>query len=173
MARIEFSLFIAAPVGRCFDLSRSVELHVASTAGTGERVVAGRTSGCLELGESVTWRARHFGVWQELTSRIVAMERPDHFRDSQVRGAFARFDHDHHFTHDRDGTIMREVFDYRAPLGPLGVLAERLFLTRYMRRFLLARARVVKAVAESEEWRRYVGPAGVALATGLVDIFTA
>jgi ligand-binding SRPBCC domain-containing protein len=156
MPRIEFSVFVAAPRSRCFDLARSIELHMASTGSTGERAVAGRTSGLIGDGESVTWRARHFGVWQELTSAIVQYERPDHFRDSMVRGAFARFDHDHFFVHDRDGTIMREVFDYHAPFGPLGVLVERLFLTRYMRRFLWERAQVIKRVAESEEWRRYL-----------------
>lgn len=158
MPRIEFSIFIAAPRARCFDLARSVELHVASTGATGERAVAGRTSGLMESGETVTWRARHLGVWQELTSRIVMFERPEHFRDSMVRGAFAFFDHDHFFSIDRDGTIMREVFEFRAPLGPLGTLVERLFLTRYMRRFLLARARMVKAVAESDAWERYLAP---------------
>ncbi|MFN0099025.1 MAG: SRPBCC family protein [Gemmatimonadaceae bacterium] len=156
MPRIEFSVFVAAPPARCFDLARSVELHMASTSDTGERVVAGRSTGCMELGETVTWRARHFGVWQDLTAEIVQFDRPNHFRDSMVRGAFARFDHDHFFVYDRDGTIMRDVFDYTAPLGPLGVVAERLFLTRYMRRFLWTRAQVIKKVAESEEWRRYV-----------------
>lgn len=159
MSRIEFSLFIAAPPARCFDLARSIELHLDSTGATSERAIAGRTSGLLELGESVTWQARHFGVRQKLTSRISIADRPNHFRDSKVRGAFASFDHDHYFTRDRDGTIMRDVFDYRAPFGPLGILVERLVLTKYMQRFLVARAHVVKRVAESEEWRNYLAHA--------------
>jgi ligand-binding SRPBCC domain-containing protein len=94
----------------------------------------------LQLGgDEVTWRARHFGVWQELTSDITAFELPVHFRDSMVRGAFARFDHDHFFVSADGGTALRDVFDYEAPLGLLGWLAERLFLSWYMRRGLLAR----------------------------------
>jgi ligand-binding SRPBCC domain-containing protein len=152
MARIEFVMRIAAPPERCFDLSRSVELHTRSTAATGERALAGRTSGLLGAGEEVTWEARHFGVRQRLTSRITVFDRPRHFRDSMVRGAFRRFDHDHFFVPDgAGGTVAREVFDYEAPLGPLGWLAERLFLTRYMRRFLESRSREVKAVAESAD----------------------
>jgi len=65
MARIELSLYVAAPADRCFDLARSVDAHLRSTAATGERAVGGRTTGLLELGEEVTWRARHFGVHQE------------------------------------------------------------------------------------------------------------
>ena len=159
MARLELSLHVAAPPARCFDLARSVDAHVRSTASTGERPVGGKTSGLLELGDEVTWRARHLGVWQELTSRITAFERPHHFRDSMVRGAFARFDHDHYFTPSEGGTLLRDVFDYRAPLGPLGWLAERLFLSAYMRRFLLARLHELKALAESERWRELI-PAG-------------
>src|SRR6185437_9192306 len=110
----------------------------------------------LALGDEVTWRARHLGVWQELTSRITVFERPLHFRDTMVRGAFARFDHDHYFEPVNDGTLMRDVFEYRAPLGPLGSVAERLFLTAYMRRFLSARMRELKALAESEAWIGFV-----------------
>lgn len=150
------STWIDAPPARVFDLARSIDLHQHSTARTGERAVAGVTAGLLGPGDSVTWRARHFGVWQTLTSRITAFDRPRHFRDSQLRGAFRRFDHDHVFEPESAGTRLIDVFDYEAPLGLLGRVAERLFLTDYMRRFLEERNRMVKAVAESGDWRRYV-----------------
>ena len=54
---------IAAPIERCFDLSRSVEVHLAGNVHCGETAVAlgGVTAGLIELGQCVTWRARHFG----------------------------------------------------------------------------------------------------------------
>ena len=159
MACIELSLHIAAPPGRCFDLARSVEAHTDSTRATGERAVAGKTHGLLALGDQVTWRAKHLGVWQELTSELTAYDRPTHFRDSLVRGAFARFDHDHFFVPSGGGTLVREVFDYRAPLGPLGWIVEHLFLTGYMRRFLTTRLFALKSMAESETWVQFVPPA--------------
>jgi hypothetical protein len=73
---IEFSTDIHAPIERVFDLSRSVDLHMASTAQTRERAITGVTSGLMTLGQEVTWRAKHFGSWQHLTSRITAFERP-------------------------------------------------------------------------------------------------
>ena len=159
MARIELTTRIAAPVERCFDLSRSVELHTHSTAATGEVAIAGRTSGLLEAGEEVTWRAKHFGIHQTLSTRITEYDRPRRFRDSMVGGAFARFDHDHMFEDDgRGGTLMRDVFDFDAPLGPLGWLAERIVLTGHMRRFLEARNRTIREVAESDAWRRFLPP---------------
>jgi ligand-binding SRPBCC domain-containing protein len=156
LPRIEISVHIAAPVERCFDLARSIELHVASSGPTQERPVAGRMTGLIGADEEVTWRARHLGVWQELTSRIVEYERPRRFRDRMVRGAFRRFDHDHVFDVVGEGTWMRDVFDYAAPLGPIGRIAEATFLTDYMRRFLTARCAVIKRVAESDEWRGYL-----------------
>ena len=74
-----------------------------------------------------------------------------------VRGPLARLDHDHEFEDDgAGGTLMRDLFDYAAPLGLLGRLAERLFLTRHLRRFLAARNAELKRIAESDEWRRYL-----------------
>lgn len=115
MTRIELRTAIHAPRERCFDLARSVELHIRSTAWTGETAIAGRTTGLLGLGEEVTWRARHFGIWQRLTSRITAYERPAFFRDSMVRGTFARLEHEHRFADD--GAVMDDVFEVAAPGG--------------------------------------------------------
>jgi ligand-binding SRPBCC domain-containing protein len=156
MPSIELSARVSAPVERVFDLSLSIDLHLASTAHTGERVIAGVMTGLMALGQEVTWSARHFGVRQRLTSRITALDRPSHFRDSMVRGAFRRFDHDHYFTATDGGTIMRDVFDYTAPFGPLGALADALFLKGYMRRLLLIRNQTIKEAAESEVWRKYL-----------------
>ena len=72
-----------------------------------------------------------------------------------VSGAFRRFDHDHHFVADGLGTVMTDTFDFTTPLGPLGWLADGIFLKRYMRRLLLQRNQVIKQVAESREGRRF------------------
>lgn len=153
MPIIELQCEIQAPVARVFDLSRSIDLHIVSTDQTGEQAIAGRTNGLIEDGEEVTWRARHFGIWQQLTSRITAYDRPHHFRDSMVRGAFKRFDHDHYFTENHNGTHVRDIFSFDAHLGALGVLASHLVLKSYMRRFLIRRNLTIKRVAESSEWQ--------------------
>jgi ligand-binding SRPBCC domain-containing protein len=153
---IDITTKITAPMQRVFDLSRSVDLHAASTVHTGERAVAGVTSGLMSLGQEVTWRARHFGIWQCLTSRITAFDPPTHFRDSLVRGAFRRFDHDHFFSQQGEITIMRDVFDFQSPLGIFGRIADYLVLTRYLRYFLTTRNATIKQAAETDEWQRYL-----------------
>ncbi len=159
MVTLEEVTEIDAPLERCFDLARSVEVHAAGNVHFGEQAVAleGVTSGLLELGEQVTWRARHLGVRQRLTSAITAMDRPRSFQDTMVRGAFQTMQHDHLFRTLPDGrTEMRDRFRFAAPLGVLGRIAEVSVLRRYMRSLLRERNRVVKQVAESDEWLRYL-----------------
>ena len=114
-----------------------------------ERAVAGVTSGLLDLGDDVTWRARHFGVTQELASCVTAFNRPVHFRDEMVRGAFRRLIHDHYFDDIPGGTRMTDVLDFSAPWGLLGIVAERVVLSRHLRRFLERRGQILKRLAES------------------------
>ncbi len=97
MPVIEIETRIDASIETVFDLARSIDLHVQSTAQTNEKAVAGCTTGLISLRESVTWEAVHFGVKQRLATKIVQFDRPRHFRDSMVSGAFKRFDHDHYF----------------------------------------------------------------------------
>ena len=86
---------------------------------------------------------------QRLTSRVTALDRPNHFRDCQVHGPFRRFAHDHIFTAESGATLMIDVFDYKSPLGLLGSCADQLFLKSYMAKFLGRRALVIKRAAES------------------------
>jgi ligand-binding SRPBCC domain-containing protein len=146
---------IRAPVAVVFDLSRSIDLHLASTADTGERAVAGRMSGLIAMGETVTWEAVHFCIRQRLTVTISAFDRPHHFRDTMVSGAFRRFDHDHHFAPDGEGTVMTDAFDFTSPYGILGRCAD-LVVTGHMRRLLVGRNRLITTMAESGDVGRFI-----------------
>jgi ligand-binding SRPBCC domain-containing protein len=149
MAIIRLETYIQAPIERCFDLSLSVDLHHHSVAHTRERPVAGITTGVMKLGNTVTWEAVHFGIKQHLTSKITTYERPYSFTDEMIKGAFQEIKHLHEFVPQSSGTLMLDVFTFRAPLGIFGKVAEILFLTRYMKGLLLARNRYLKQVAEA------------------------
>lgn len=153
MPEINLTTAIQAPIHICFDLCRSIDLHLISTGKTGEKAIAGRTAGLIELNETVTWRARHFGIWQELTSKITAVERPFYFEDQMVSGAFKSFRHAHYFSAAGNKTIIKDQFIFSTPLGWLGHLVNFLFLTGYMRRLLEERNAVIKDYAESGKWR--------------------
>jgi ligand-binding SRPBCC domain-containing protein len=156
MARIECVTEIRAPIERCFDLARSIDLHLASTEATGERAIAGVTAGLIGLGQQVRWRARHFGLVFEMTSRITAMERPRYFRDCMVDGPFSLFEHDHTFEAVGESTSMEDVIRFEAPLGSVGRLVSRVVLRPHLQRFLAARNDYLKSVAESvDAWQRF------------------
>lgn len=141
---------IAAPPRRVFDVSLEVETHLASMADSNERVIGGLTSGRMTLGDTVTWQARHFGLRWRLTSRITACDPPSYFVDEQVTGPFRRWRHAHHFEPDPNGaTVMRDVVDFAAPLGPLGATAELTLLNWYMPRLIRVRNDHVKTAAEA------------------------
>jgi ligand-binding SRPBCC domain-containing protein len=150
MTRIELSTRIDAPIERCFDLARSIDLHMVSTEHTGERAIGGRTRGLIDLGESVTWRAKHFGTWQTLTSKIVEFDDPHSFTDVMVKGAFKSFRHEHRFYALGDHTEMKDVFTFESPFGIVGKLVDALFLRRYLTRFLERRNSVIKETAEHD-----------------------
>lgn len=159
MVRLEEVTRIQAPIERCFDLARSVEVHLAGNVHFGEQAVAaaGVTSGLIDMGQQVTWRAKHLGFWHNLTSEITAMERPVYFQDVMVRGPFRSMRHDHYFRSlAGDETEMKDVFCFAAPVPVLGVVAEKLLLRRYMKSLLHERNVVVKQIAESSEWQKYL-----------------
>jgi ligand-binding SRPBCC domain-containing protein len=148
MTRIRLETLIDAPIDRVFDLARDIGLHVRSMAGTGERAIAGRMSGPIEEGETVTWRARHFGLWWTMTSRITEVRPPTTFADQQEGGPFAWFRHRHTFRAVAGGTVMTDDWEHAAPFGPIGRMVDRLVLGRYMRRLLETRNVALKAEAE-------------------------
>lgn len=149
MPKIELTTIINAPIETCFDLARSIDVHIESTKQTGEQAVAGRTSGLIELGETVTWGAKHFGIWQTLTSEITDFDKPNFFADELVKGAFKSFRHEHYFLARNGQTLMKDVFIFESPYGILGRLFNRMVLTKYMTALLIKRNGVIKAVAEA------------------------
>lgn len=156
MPIIKLETKINAPIERVFDLARSIDLHKDSMSKYNEKAVAGVTSGLIKMDETVTWEATHFYVRQNLTSKITAFDRPRYFRDSMVSGAFARFDHDHYFVKTNVTTTVRDIFDYDSPLGILGNIADLLFVESHLREMLEERNRLIKHLAESDEWRKFL-----------------
>lgn len=108
-------------------------------AASGERAIAGVMSGAIGLGETVTWRARHFGIWFTMSSRITDLERPHRFVDEQVRGPFRSFRHEHAFRTESGLTVMTDTLTIRSPI--FGRLAERLVRVPYLRRLIRERNR--------------------------------
>ncbi|MEW1805821.1 SRPBCC family protein [Arthrobacter sp. SLBN-53] len=126
-------------VEELFDRARSIDLHLDSQKDSGERAVAGVTTGLIGDGQEVTWRARHFGLPLTMTSRVTQLDFPRSFTDEQVKGPFKAFRHVHEFEPTAMGSVMTDRVVFTAPLGVLGGAVERFVLARYLRKLITAR----------------------------------
>ncbi|HEU5292782.1 MAG TPA: SRPBCC family protein [Cyclobacteriaceae bacterium] len=149
MTTIYLETPIQAPRRTCFDFARSIDLHAASMSHTNERVVEGRTSGLIQLGEFVTWEATHFMVRQRLSSRIIELVEPEYFIDEMISGAFKSLWHKHSFVQRGNETLMIDDFKYEVPYGFLGSTFNFLALKNYLRKLLLDRNAIIKKASEA------------------------
>lgn len=149
MSSIAVATHIAASPAACFTLSLSVDAHAASMEYSGEHAVAGVTSGVMAHRDTVTWRARHFGIPFTMTSTISEYDAPHRFVDEQMSGPFRRWWHEHRFEPADGGTRMIDVVEFESPLGPVGSVVNGLFLTGYLTRLLLTRNAWLKTELEA------------------------
>ena len=147
---LQINTQINADIQTCFVLARNIDFHKLSMTDSNEKAVAGKTSGLINIGEWVTWEATHFGVKQQLTSKITEFENPNRFVDEQVKGAFKSFRHEHIFiSEEKEKTLMIDIFDFKSPFGIFGKVANQLFLIRYMTNLLKERNAILKQEAEA------------------------
>lgn len=156
MPVIKLEFTINAPIEIVFDLARCIDLHEKTMSKHSEKAIAGITKGLINLDETVTWEATHFGVRQTLTSKITRFSYPKYFRDEMVSGIFKGFTHDHYFEETEVSTLMKDVFDYTSPFWILGKIADVLFLEKYLKNMLEERNNLIKSIAESEDWRSFL-----------------
>ena len=148
MALIKLQTPINAPAHICFDLSRNIDLHTAGMQKYMEKAIAGVTSGLIQLNETVTWQAKHFGFNLRHTSIISAMEYPLFFIDEMLEGHFKAMRHVHKF-HQKNGfTLMEDEFMFRSPAGILGCFVDAVLLKAYLKNLLLQRNQLIKEKAE-------------------------
>ena len=153
MSHIHLTTFIKAPIERVFDLSRSITLHKVSTSKTGEKAIAGVTSGLISKDETVTWQAKHLFKTRQFTSKITEMQSPLLFIDEMINGDFKNFRHQHHFKKVENGTIMIDLVDFESPYAVLGKIVNSIFLKKYIETFLIKRNTTIKEYAETGKWK--------------------
>jgi ligand-binding SRPBCC domain-containing protein len=150
MGAITVETRIRAPIELCFDLARDVDAHAESAAFSSERVVKpGRLHGLLEFGDLVAFEGRHFGIRQRFVAKITVLDPPKLFVDEMVEGAFKFLRHIHEFSSMDGIMVMRDILEWKAPFGIVGALADRLFVSAHMRRFVATKQSNLKRIIES------------------------
>jgi len=150
MTTIKLQTIIKAPIENTFDAARNIDLHLKSAQHTNEKVIAGRTSGLIELNETVTWRGKHFGIYLTHQSKITAFEFPTMFVDQIIKGHFKYFKHQHLFKQNASNTRMIDILEYQPGYGFLGKIFDRLILKKYLIRFITTRNLAINTYLEKK-----------------------
>jgi ligand-binding SRPBCC domain-containing protein len=155
MFTLRATTVIHAPIDRCFQLSTSlaiVEMELGMTPVAG----GSRTSGLVQLGDTIRWEGRKFGLHQFHVSLIDRYEFPTIFRDRMIEGRFRSFEHDHAFTETPEGTRLDDELRFTMPYGPLGWLVGQLIMVPHINRLLRRRYDRLQQLLEGDGWREYL-----------------
>lgn len=148
---------IHAPLERCFDLTRSVDVHVYTSRTIAGRAIGGKRHGLAALGDQTTWSARFFGIRCALTTEIQRCEAPHHLTDWLRHGAFLEFGHHYRLLELRTGQVeLEDAFTFRSPGGWLGRVFDEWVLRPVMRRVMESRLDDIKRLAESDGWNVFL-----------------
>lgn len=153
---LKIETYIEAPIEVVFNLGRSLDLHKEVNSNHNEQIVQGRESGLVMQGDVITWQAKHFGFIQHLKVIVDEMKEPYVFHDKMLSGAFKFMEHTHRFDRYKKGTLMTDHFVFSSPLGFIGKMVDRWFLGKYLTQFLKHKNKVIKEIAESGDWNKYI-----------------
>lgn len=153
MASIHLTTFVAAPIERVFDLSRSIDLHKKSMSKIKEEAVSGVTFGLINIDETVTWKAKVLLKNRYLRVKITEMNRPHSFTDISVSGALKNMKHEHHFKSIQNGTLMIDIFNYSLGYGSLGKFVNSIYVGRFLEKLFEQRNAIIKEYAETDKWK--------------------
>ena len=84
----------------------------------------------MHAGARIDYKISLLGVPMIWRTLISTWEPNQRFVDEQLSGPYAKWHHTHSFEAEGNATVMRDVVEYRMPLGVLGSAARVLFVAR-------------------------------------------
>jgi ligand-binding SRPBCC domain-containing protein len=120
------------------------------------RPVGREAKGLAAPDDRLLWHGWKFGLPQMHETEITAYDRPSFFQDSMRRGRFKRYQHEHSFAEIDGHTLLHDKIRFSLPLGLVGDVVAKNLIVPYIARLLHAHLQVLKKVAETEEWRKYL-----------------
>ncbi len=120
---------IPAPLEEVFEFfSRAENLGAITPAAMSFRMLA-PAGQPMHTGREIDYAIKVGPVPMRWRSRIEDFAPGEGFVDSQLRGPYANWWHEHRFERAADGsTLMRDRVWYAPPLGPLGAVAQRVLI---------------------------------------------
>jgi ligand-binding SRPBCC domain-containing protein len=149
-------IHVNAPIERCFLLSTHVDLVKRSMKLRLVPKKSTRAAGLFEAGDQMMWRGWVYGLPLKHQGRVTKYEQPEYFQNCMEQGRFQRFEYDHFFAEVGGQTLLNDKIRFSLPAGSFLRPIVNFLLVPYMERALQRRLKLLKQVAESDEWKNYL-----------------
>ncbi len=150
LLRREYKLFIDRPPQAVFDFfAARKNLARISSAEFAEQVL-GDVEIPLSAGAQLTVQTkRASSAAKTMTTEISDWSAPNGFTEKQIVGPFAAWTHRRKFTPFQTGTLLSEIIEYSPSAGgPLGALADKIWLGKRLDAFFNGRQQEAKRLLE-------------------------
>ncbi len=91
-----------------------------------------------------------FGIQMRWTTEIRNIKKGEYFVDEQRFGPYAMWHHEHHFREADGGTYMTDLLHYAIPFGPIGNIANALFVSNKIEEIFDYRVKAVERLFGKE-----------------------
>lgn len=126
-------------------LSRPENLQKITPEHMGFKILSG-TPQPMYAGQIIHYSVSPFpGLRTRWVTEITHIQEGSYFVDEQRFGPYSFWHHKHFISEVENGTMMRDVIDYKLPLGPLGHLAQVLFVRRQLSAIFRYREKTLEA----------------------------
>ena len=98
-----------------------------------------------------------FGISMKWITKITDVHEPYVFKDKQLRGPYAIWEHTHHFEEVAGGVKMTDEVKYALPLGWLGIMAHDVLVRKKLKQIFDFRAITLNQLFGEINNKGYVG----------------
>jgi len=95
-------------------------------------------------GRLIDYRLRLYGLPFRWKTEITVWEPPLRFVDSQLKGPYVSWVHEHRFEKKGEQTIMTDRVEYAVPGGPVAPLINKLFVAANVQKIFEYRKKVIQ-----------------------------
>ncbi len=129
MHRKEFRTVIKTDVASLWNFHSSAEALVNLTP-PGRKLQIVSTDLTVRENATHEFKVKTGPLWISWCARLTEVSSPHGFRDTALKSPFKAWSHRHDFLPHKEGALLQDVIEYSLPFGTLGVLVNRLFVSR-------------------------------------------
>ena len=90
------------------------------------------------------------GIKMNWVTEITTVKDKQYFIDEQRFGPYALWHHQHHFEPKDGGVLMRDILHYKVPFGPIGNIADAIFVNNKIEEIFNYRVKAVERIFKFE-----------------------